>query len=92
MTLIKMKETAEAFLGTTVTEAVVSVPACFNDTQRWAVKDAGTIAGLRILQLINEPSAACVAYLHQKKVFYVPFHLLLFLNTSILLYIHSGFS
>ena len=62
MVLIKMKEIAEAFLGSTVTDAVVTVPAYFNDSQRQATKDAGTIAGLNILRIINEPTAAAIAY------------------------------
>lgn len=67
MVLIKMKETAEAFLGATVTDAVVTVPAYFNDSQRQATKDAGTIAGLNILRIINEPTAAAIAYGLDKK-------------------------
>jgi len=62
-----MKETAEAYLGTTVTEAVVTVPAYFNDAQRAATKDAGTIAGLTIRRIINEPTAAAIAYGLDKK-------------------------
>ena len=62
-----MKETAEAYLGTTVTEAVVTVPAYFNDAQRAATKDAGTIAGLNIRRIINEPTAAAIAYGMDKK-------------------------
>merc|ERR1712076_266267 len=62
MVLTKMKETAEAYLGTEVTHAVVTVPAYFNDTQRQATKDAGTIAGLNIMRIINEPTAAAIAY------------------------------
>ena len=62
MVLIKMKEIAEAFLGTAVTDAVVTVPAYFNDSQRQATKDAGVIAGLNILRIINEPTAAAIAY------------------------------
>lgn len=62
MVLQKMKETAEAYLGTTVTKAVVTVPAYFNDTQRQATKDAGIIAGLDIIRIINEPTAAALAY------------------------------
>ncbi|CAO3591447.1 unnamed protein product [Absidia cylindrospora] len=62
MVLTKMKETAEAYLGKTVTHAVVTVPAYFNDAQRQATKDAGTIAGLNILRIINEPTAAAIAY------------------------------
>ena len=55
MVLTKMKETAEAYLGKTVTHAVVTVPAYFNDAQRQATKDAGTIAGLNVMRIINEP-------------------------------------
>eukprot|EP00560_Eucampia_antarctica_P009602 CAMPEP_0197827234 /NCGR_PEP_ID=MMETSP1437-20131217/4054_1 /TAXON_ID=49252 ORGANISM="Eucampia antarctica, Strain CCMP1452" /NCGR_SAMPLE_ID=MMETSP1437 /ASSEMBLY_ACC=CAM_ASM_001096 /LENGTH=712 /DNA_ID=CAMNT_0043428001 /DNA_START=88 /DNA_END=2227 /DNA_ORIENTATION=+ len=62
MVLRKMKETAESFLGTTVTRAVVTVPAYFNDAQRQATKDAGTIAGLTVERVINEPTAAAIAY------------------------------
>lgn len=62
MVLGKMKEIAEAYLGETVTDAVVTVPAYFNDSQRQATKDAGTIAGLNILRIINEPTAAAIAY------------------------------
>ncbi len=62
MILVKMKETAEAYLGHKVTDAVVTVPAYFNDGQRQATKDAGTIAGLNILRIINEPTAAAIAY------------------------------
>ena len=62
MVLTKMKETAEAYLGETITEAVVTVPAYFNDSQRQATKDAGRIAGLEIKRIINEPTAAAIAY------------------------------
>lgn len=62
MVLGKMKETAEGFLGRTVTKAVVTVPAYFNDSQRQATKDAGKIAGLDVLRIINEPTAASLAY------------------------------
>ncbi|MBT6206541.1 MAG: molecular chaperone DnaK [Francisellaceae bacterium] len=62
MILIKMKEIAESYLGTEVTDAVVTVPAYFNDSQRQATKDAGSIAGLNILRIINEPTAAAIAY------------------------------
>lgn len=62
MVLIKMKETAEAFLGKNVKRAVVTVPAYFNDAQRQATKDAGLIAGLDVLRIINEPTAAAIAY------------------------------
>nr|AFK93489.2 HSP70-1 [Cydia pomonella] len=62
MVLTKMKETAEAYLGTTVRDAVITVPAYFNDSQRLATKDAGAIAGLNVLRIINEPTAAALAY------------------------------
>jgi len=62
MVLLKMKETAEAFLGQEVKNAVVTVPAYFNDGQRQATKDAGTICGLNVLRIINEPTAAAIAY------------------------------
>ena len=62
MILTKMKETAEAYLGQKVTEAVITVPAYFNDSQRQATKDAGTIAGLEVKRIINEPTAAALAY------------------------------
>lgn len=68
MVLNKMKETAEAYLGKTVTDAVVTVPAYFNDSQRQATKDAGTISGLNVLRIINEPTAAAIAYGLDKKV------------------------
>jgi len=68
MVLTKMKETAEAYLGKTVTNAVVTVPAYFNDSQRQATKDAGTISGLNVLRIINEPTAAAIAYGLDKKV------------------------
>lgn len=67
MVLGKMKETAEAFLGETVTDAVITVPAYFNDSQRQATKDAGAIAGLNVLRIINEPTAAAIAYGFDKK-------------------------
>merc|ERR1719379_2287234 len=67
MVLVKMKETAEAYLGTTVTNAVITVPAYFNDSQRQATKDAGAIAGLNVLRIINEPTAAAIAYGLDKK-------------------------
>jgi len=66
-TLQKMKETAEAFLGQQVTQAVITVPAYFNDAQRQATKDAGKIAGLEVLRIINEPTAAALAYGLDKK-------------------------
>src|SRR3978361_1730783 len=62
MILGKMKEVAESYLGKKVTNAVVTVPAYFNDNQRQATKDAGTIAGLNVLRIINEPTAAAIAY------------------------------
>jgi molecular chaperone DnaK len=65
--LTKMKETAEAYLGETVTQAVITVPAYFNDAQRQATKDAGKIAGLEVLRIINEPTAAALAYGMDKK-------------------------
>ncbi|WP_299615224.1 molecular chaperone DnaK [Pelagibius sp.] len=65
--LQKMKETAESFLGETITEAVITVPAYFNDSQRQATKDAGKIAGLDVLRIINEPTAAALAYGLDKK-------------------------
>ncbi|GAX73174.1 hypothetical protein CEUSTIGMA_g627.t1 [Chlamydomonas eustigma] len=67
MILVKMKETAEAFLGKTVKHAVVTVPAYFNDAQRQATKDAGTISGLNVVRVINEPTAAAIAYGLDKK-------------------------
>lgn len=68
MGLIKMKETAESYLGTTIKDAVVTVPAYFNDSQRQATKDAGVIAGLNVLRIINEPTAVAIAYGLDKKV------------------------
>jgi molecular chaperone DnaK (HSP70) len=62
MVLLKLKETAESYLGTTVSNAVVAVPAYFNDSQRRATKDAGIIAGLNVLRIINEPTLAAIAY------------------------------
>lgn len=62
MILLKMKETAESYLGSTVKDAVITVPAYFNDSQRQATKDAGAIAGLNVLRIINEPTAAAIAY------------------------------
>jgi L1 cell adhesion molecule like protein len=67
MVLIKMKETAEAYLGGKVADAVVTVPAYFNDSQRQATKDSGAIAGLNVLRIINEPTAAAIAYGLDKK-------------------------
>ncbi|KAG8316431.1 Heat shock 70 kDa protein [Homalodisca vitripennis] len=62
MVLTKMKQTAEAFLGTSIQDAVITVPAYFNDSQRQATKDAGAIAGINVLRIINEPTAAALAY------------------------------
>ena len=59
---MKMKETAENYLGTSAPNAVITVPAYFNDSQRQATKDAGQIAGLRVLRVVNEPTAAALAY------------------------------
>merc|ERR1711939_1173072 len=67
MVLTKMKETAENYLGKEVKHAVITVPAYFNDAQRQAPKDAGTIAGLEVLRIINEPTAAAIAYGLDKK-------------------------
>lgn len=67
MVLQKLKQTAEAYLGCEVKDAVVTVPAYFNDSQRQATKDAGTIAGLNVLRIINEPTAAALAYGLDKK-------------------------
>jgi heat shock protein 1/8 len=67
MVLTKMKQTAEAYLGCTVKDAVITVPAYFNDAQRQATKDAGAIAGLNVLRIINEPTAAALAYGLDKK-------------------------
>ncbi|KAK3279280.1 70-kilodalton heat shock protein [Cymbomonas tetramitiformis] len=67
MVLSKMKDIAEAYLGQTVTGAVITVPAYFNDSQRQATKDAGSIAGLTVLRIINEPTAAAIAYGLDKK-------------------------
>merc|ERR1712186_290043 len=67
MILVKMKETAEAYLGSDVKEAVITVPAYFNDSHRQATKDAGVIAGLNVLRIINEPTAAAIAYGLDKK-------------------------
>merc|ERR1719194_359841 len=62
MVLVKMKEVAEAYLGSEIKNAVVTVPAYFNDSQRASTKDAGSIAGLNVLRIINEPTAAAIAY------------------------------
>nr|BAN64480.1 dnaK protein [Babesia bovis] len=67
MVLIKMKEIAELYLGKTVKDAVITVPAYFNDSQRQATKDAGTMAGLNVMRIINEPTAAAIAYGLDKK-------------------------
>merc|ERR1719187_219239 len=67
MVLSKMKEIAEAYIGKKVTHAVVTVPAYFNDAQRQATKDAGVIAGLTLMRIINEPTAAAIAYGLDKK-------------------------
>ncbi|XP_078271914.1 heat shock cognate 71 kDa protein-like [Rhinoraja longicauda] len=67
MVLTKMKEVAEAYLGINITDAVITVPAYFNDSQRQATKDAGVIAGLNVLRIINEPTAAAIAYGLDKK-------------------------
>lgn len=67
MVLSKMKETAETYLGEKVTDAVITVPAYFNDACRQATKDAGVIAGLNVLRIINEPTAAAIAYGLDKK-------------------------
>jgi len=67
MVLVKMKEIAETYLGKQVKDAVVTVPAYFNDSQRQATKDAGTIAGLNVKRIINEPTAAAIAYGLDKK-------------------------
>ena len=67
MVLVKMKETAEAYLGKEVKHAVITVPAYFNDSQRQATKDAGLISGLNVLRIINEPTAAAIAYGLEKK-------------------------
>ncbi|XP_026424387.1 probable mediator of RNA polymerase II transcription subunit 37e [Papaver somniferum] len=67
MVLIKMRETAEEYLGSTVKNAVITVPAYFNDSQRQATKDAGTIAGLNVMRIISEPTAAAIAYGLEKK-------------------------
>ena len=62
MVLGKMKQIAEAYLGEKVTNAIITVPAYFNDSQRQSTKDAGVIAGLNVLRIINEPTAAAIAY------------------------------
>ena len=67
MVLGKMKEVAETYLGKSVKNAVVTVPAYFNDSQRQATKDAGTISGMNVQRIINEPTAAAIAYGLDKK-------------------------
>ena len=67
MILQKLKQAAEEYLGQTVTQAVITVPAYFNDAQRQATKDAGQIAGLEVLRIVNEPTAAALAYGLDKK-------------------------
>merc|ERR1719243_105407 len=68
MVLTKMKEVAEAYLGRSLNKAVITVPAYFNDSQRQATKDAGTISGLEVLRIINEPTAAAIAYGLEKNI------------------------
>src|ERR1700678_365688 len=68
MVLLKMKETAKSYLGGTITNAVITVPAYFNDSQRQATKDAGTTSGMNVLRIINEPTAAAIVYGLDKKV------------------------
>ncbi len=68
MILAKLKREAEKKLGTTVSKAVITVPAAFNEAQRQAVVDAGTIANLAALQILNEPTAAALAYAHENKL------------------------
>jgi molecular chaperone DnaK (HSP70) len=67
MVLTKMREIAETYLGSQIKDVVVTVPAYFNDSQRQATKDAGSIAGLNVLRIINEPTAAAIAYGLDKK-------------------------
>lgn len=67
MVLVKMREVAESYLSKSIKHAVVTVPAYFNDSQRQATKDAGSIAGLNVLRIINEPTAAAIAYGLDKK-------------------------
>lgn len=67
MVLSKMREIAESYLSKTIKDAVVTVPAYFNDSQRQATKDAGTISGMNVLRIINEPTAAAIAYGLDKK-------------------------
>jgi L1 cell adhesion molecule like protein len=80
MVLIKMREIAEAYLGSTIKNAVVTVPAYFNDSQRQATKDAGVIAGLNVMRIINEPTAAAIAYGLDKKATSVARRMSLFLT------------
>jgi len=68
MVLGKMKETAEAYLGMNISNAVVAIPACFNDSQRQATRDAGTIAGLNILSFVNDATAVAIPYALNQKV------------------------
>ena len=83
MILIKMKEMAEAYLGKPVTKAVITVPAYFNDSQRRATKDAATIAGLKVLRLLNDTTATAMAYGFQNKVnIFIILHLAFILLTS----------
>ena len=65
MILVKMKQIAEQYAGETVTDAVITVPAYFNDSQRQATKDAGVIAGLNVSRIINEPTAAAIVWIEQ---------------------------
>jgi len=78
MILVKMKEIAESFIGKKVEKAVITVPAYFNDSQRQATKDAGTIAGLKVLRIINEPTAAAIAYGLDKAKSDIEKHVLIF--------------
>merc|ERR1719313_78720 len=78
MVLTKMKETAESYLGGEVTDAVITVPAYFNDGQRQATKNAASIAGLNALRIINEPTAAAIAYGLDKKNDGKPAHILIY--------------
>lgn len=80
MVLLKMKEIAESYLGYEVKNALVTVPAYFNDAQRQATKDAGVIAGLNVVRIINEPSAAAIAYGLDKKDGKTPKNVLIFLR------------
>ena len=67
MVLTKMKQIAQTYIGSKVKDTVITVPAYFNDSQRQATKDAGTIAGLNVLRIINQPTAAAIAYGLDKK-------------------------